>query len=56
MDNHSRVLDLGMLCRCCNCSSVDLPDLRGFSESEVRSIQALCKLCVESHQTYQGAA
>ena len=56
MDKHKGSLDLGMLCRCCNCRSPQLPDMNGFSESEIKSIEALCKLCVESFQSYSDAA
>ena len=48
MDEHSESLDLGMLCRCCDCRSYLLPDLEGLTENEVKTIQELCRLCVES--------
>ncbi len=40
--------DLGMLCRCCDCRSYLLPDLEGLTEDEVKTIEELCRLCVES--------
>lgn len=48
MTEHKESLDLGMLCRCCNCRSHTLPDMDGFTESQVKSIEELCKLCVEN--------
>lgn len=48
MENQNQSLDLGMLCRCCDCRSYELPKMEGFTEREVKSIQDLCKLCVES--------
>lgn len=47
MDDQDLILDLGMLCRCCDHSD-QLPELKGFTESERRSIEEICKLCVES--------
>lgn len=47
MDDQDLILDLGMLCRCCD-HSYQLPELKGFTESERRSIEEICKLCVES--------
>lgn len=41
-------LDLGMLCRCCDCRSYELPKMEGLSASQVKSIEELCKLCIES--------
>jgi len=48
MHEQKESLDLGMLCRCCNCKSDTLPDMEGFTESQVKSIEELCKLCVEN--------
>jgi len=48
MGEHDLSLDLGMLCRCCDCRSYELPKLEGFSASQVKSIEDLCKLCVEN--------
>ena len=45
--DHDLELDLGMLCRCCD-HSYKLPDLAGFSPSQRKVIEDLCKLCVES--------
>jgi hypothetical protein len=47
MDDQDLKLDLGMLCRCCD-HSYQLPDLKGFTESERISIEEICQLCVES--------
>lgn len=48
MGERNESLDLGMLCRCCDCRSHTLPALEGFTESQVRAIEELCKLCVEN--------
>uniref|UniRef100_C6E6K4 Uncharacterized protein n=1 Tax=Geobacter sp. (strain M21) TaxID=443144 RepID=C6E6K4_GEOSM len=48
MDHNSESHDLGMLCRGCDCSSYRLPDLDGLTEDEVKTIQELCRLCVDS--------
>lgn len=49
MKDHDSTLDLGMLCRCCD-HSFKLPDLRGFSESERKIVEELCRLCADSFQ------
>lgn len=48
MDPHCETHDLGMLCRCCDCRTNVLPDLEGLTEDEVKTIEELCRLCVES--------
>jgi len=48
MQEHDQILDLGMLCRCCDCQSYELPKLEGLTASQVKSIEELCKLCVEN--------
>jgi len=48
MEEHDLSLDLGMLCRCCDCRSYDMPNLEGFTPSQVKLIEELCKLCVEN--------
>ncbi|MBU5636315.1 hypothetical protein KOM00_06165 [Geomonas sp. Red69] len=45
-------LDLGILCRCCDCRTIRLPDKTGLSESQVAAIEKLCKLCIESNKQY----
>jgi len=47
MEDHDLLLDLGMLCRCCD-HSYKLPELEGISASQRQIIEELCKLCVES--------
>lgn len=47
MEDHGLDLDLGMLCRCCDCSSFALPDTSGLTDSQVKAIEELCKLCIE---------
>ena len=49
MEDQDLMLDLGMLCRCCD-HSYRLPELDGFTASERKVIEELCKLCVESFQ------
>ncbi|WP_224962278.1 hypothetical protein [Geomonas subterranea] len=45
-------LDLGILCRCCDCRTFRLPETTGLSDSQVASIEKLCKLCIESNRQY----
>lgn len=40
-------LDLGILCRCCDCSSYRMPDTTGLTDSQIGCIERLCKLCIE---------
>lgn len=48
MDQQCESHDLGMLCLCCDCRSYALPDLEGLAEDEVKTVEELCRLCVES--------
>ena len=49
MEDQDLRLDLGMLCRFCDCRSYKLPDLEGFfSQSERQAIEDLCKICIEN--------
>ena len=48
MDDEDLRLDLGMLCRCCDCNSYQLPEVEGFSASQRQVIEELCKICVET--------
>lgn len=45
-------LDLGMLCCCCDCRTYRMPDTTGLTDSQVASIEELCKLCIESNKQY----
>lgn len=47
MEDENLGLDLGILCRCCDCRSYRLPDTAGLTDSQVASIEKLCKLCIE---------
>lgn len=47
MENQDLSLDLGMLCRCCD-HSYKLPELEGFTASQRKVIEEICKLCVDS--------
>ena len=48
MEDQDPRLDLGMLCRFCDCRSYKLPDVEGFSQSERQAIEDLCKICIEN--------
>lgn len=49
MARNAATHDLGMLCRCCDCrSSYRLPDLEGLAENEAKTIEELCRLCIEN--------
>lgn len=56
MEEKHNSLDLGMLCRCCNCESYKLPELEGFSAGQVEKIEDLCKLCIEYSRQYAVSA
>lgn len=48
MEDHDLTLDLGMLCRFCDCDSYELPEMEGLTESQRQYIQSVCKLCVDA--------
>lgn len=52
MEKEDLRLDLGMLCRCCDGRSFRLPDTTGLTDSQVASIEKVCKLCVETNDRY----
>lgn len=41
-------LDLGMLCRFCDHSSYQLPEVEGVTESQRELIEEVCKMCLEN--------
>ncbi len=47
METYDTGLDLGILCRCCDCRSFRLPDTTGLTAAQVATIEKLCKLCIE---------
>lgn len=48
MQEKELTLNLGMLCRCCNFSSYQLPEIEGLSARQRREVEELCKLCIEN--------
>ena len=46
MEDHDLSLDLGMLCRCCDYHSYELPDVEGLTASQRQVIEELCQLCL----------
>jgi hypothetical protein len=48
MSENDLGLNLGMLCRCCNFDSYKLPETEGFSASQRKQIEELCKMCIDS--------
>lgn len=48
MEKHHRYLDFGILCRCCDCRSYNAAALKDLPESERKTIEEICKLCIES--------
>ena len=48
MEDQDVYLDLGMLCRCCDFRSYELPEVEGLSASQRQQIEELCKLCIDA--------
>jgi len=48
MHDEDLPLNLGMLCRCCDYRSYQLPEVEGLTDDQRRRVEELCKLCIES--------
>jgi hypothetical protein len=48
MNGNDLGLNLGMLCRCCNFDSYQLPEIDGLTANQRRQIEELCKMCIDS--------